>query len=108
MSKTVNVSQFSTLSKKYMTAKILEQRDKVNTQAKASANTALGVWQTSAPMRTGKMRGSLMIESNKSTANLVPRDSYMKVINSVNKRGKSNGFLDRFRKTQGNAFLTKF
>jgi len=59
-------------------------------------------------MRTGRMRGSLRIDSNKSTANLVPIDSYMKVINSVNKRGKHRGFLDTFRKTQGNSFLKKF
>lgn len=108
MSKTVKVSELSTLSRKVMVAKILEKRDKVAQGGKLSANSALMAWQSSAPMRTGRMRGSLRIDSNKSTANLVPIDSYMKVINSVNKRGKHRGFLDTFRKTQGNSFLKKF
>ena len=108
MSKTVKVSELSTLSRKLMVAKILEKRDKVAQGGKISANSALMAWQSSAPMRTGRMRGSLRIDSNKSTANLVPIDSYMKVINSVNKRGKHRGFLDTFRKTQGNSFLKKF
>lgn len=108
MSRTVKVSELSTLSRKLMVAKILEKRDKVAQGGKLSANSALMAWQSSAPMRTGRMRGSLRIDSNKSTANLVPIDSYMKVINSVNKRGKHRGFLDTFRKTQGNSFLKKF
>lgn len=108
MSRTVKVSELSTLSRKLMVAKILEKRDKVAQGGKISANSALMAWQSSAPMRTGRMRGSLRIDSNKSTANLVPVDSYMKVINSVNKRGKHRGFLDTFRKTQGNSFLKKF
>ena len=108
MSRTVKVSELSILSRKLMVAKILEKRDKVAQGGKLSANSALMAWQSSAPMRTGRMRGSLRIDSNKSTANLVPIDSYMKVINSVNKRGKHKGFLDTFRKTQGNSFLKKF
>lgn len=108
MSRTVKVNELGKLSRKVMVAKILEKRDKVAQSGKLSANSALMAWQSSAPMRTGRMRGSLRIDSNKSTANLVPIDSYMKVINSVNKRGKHRGFLDTFRKTHGNSFLKKF
>lgn len=96
------------LSKKLMTAKILEKRDKVAQQAKLSGNSALMAWQSTAPIKTGRMRSTMRLDSNKSTAQLAPIDSYMKVVNSVNKRGKNRGFLDRFRKQQGNSFLQKF
>ena len=108
MSRNVKVGELGILSRKYMVAKILEKRDKVAQQAKLSGNSALMAWQSSAPMRTGRMRGTMRLDSNKSTAQLVPKDSYMEVINSVNKRGKHRGFLDTFRKTQGNSFLKKF
>ena len=108
MSRNIKVSDMGILSKKLMTAKILEKRDKVAQQAKLSGNSALMAWQSTAPIKTGRMRSTMRLDSNKSTAQLAPIDSYMKVVNSVNKRGKNRGFLDRFRKQQGNSFLQKF
>lgn len=106
--KIINTKDLAELPRKYAVAKILERRDKVAKQAKSDMIASLGAWQSTAPIKTGRMRGTMLIRSNKSTAMMYPKDGYMKVINSVNKRGKHQGFLDRYRKTHGKSFLQKF
>lgn len=104
----IDVSQLSELPRKYMTAKILEKRDDVAKQAGSDMSRALGVWSSTAPIKTGRMRSTMTLNRGKYGSSLVPRDSYMKVVNSVNKYGKHKGFLDSFRRAQGRSFLQKW
>lgn len=106
--KRIDVSQLSELPRRYMTAKILEKRDDVAKSAGSSMSGSLSVWTSTAPIKTGRMRSTMTLKRGKYGATMVPRDSYMMVINSVNKRGKNKGFLDRFKRGQGKSFLQKW
>lgn len=106
--KKIDISDLTKLPPRLMTAKILEKRDEVAKQAGSDMTSALSVWRTTAPIKTGRMRSAMTLNRGKYGATLVPRDSYMKVINSVNKRGKHKGFLDRFKRGQGKSFLQKW
>lgn len=104
----ISISDLTVLPRKLMTAKILEKRDEVAKQAGSDMTSALSVWSSTAPIKTGRMRSTMTVKKGKYGATMVPRDSYMKVVNSVNKRGKHAGFLDKFRRNTGNSFLQKF
>lgn len=104
----IDLSDLNKLPRRYMTAKILEKRDDVARSARGSMAASLSVWQSTAPRRTGRMQSLMTLNSDKYSSALVPRDSYMKVVNSVNKRGKHAGFADRYKRTQGKSFLSKW
>ena len=104
----IDISDLTKLPPRLMTAKILEKRDEVAKQASGDMTSALSVWRSTAPIKTGRMRSTMTLNRGKYGATLVPRDSYMKVVNSVNKRGKQKGFLDRFKRGQGKSFLQKW
>ena len=107
-SRKIDISNLSELPRRYMVAKILEKRDDVANDAKKQMNSSLSVWQSTAPYKTGRMRSLMTVNSDKYSAALVPRDSYIMVANSVNKYGKHKGFMDKFKRTQGKSFLSKW
>lgn len=107
-SRKIDISKLSELPRRYMVAKILEKRDDVASDAQKQINSSLSVWQSTAPFKTGRMQSLMTVNSDKYSAALVPRDSYMMVANSVNKRGKHKGFMDKFKRNQGKSFLSKW
>lgn len=107
-SRKIDLSNLSKLPRRYMVAKILEKRDDVAKDAKGQINRSLSVWQSTAPYKTGRMQSLMTVHSDKYSSALVPRDSYMKVANSVNKYGKHKGFMDKFKRNQGKSFLSKW
>lgn len=107
-SRKIDISNLSELPRRYMVAKILEKRDDVANDAQKQMNASLSVWQATAPFKTGRMQSLMTVHSDKYSAALVPRDSYMMVANSVNKRGKHKGFMDKFKRNQGKSFLSKW
>ncbi len=106
--KKIDISDLTKLPPRLMTAKILEKRDEVAKQASGDMTSALSVWRSTAPIKTGRMRSAMTLNRGKYGATLVPRDGYMKVVNSVNKIGKHKGFLDRFKRVHGKSFLQKW
>lgn len=107
-SRKIDLGNIAELPRRYMVAKILEKRDDVRDDSRKAMNRSLTKWMFSAPYKTGTMRSTMIIGSDKYSTALVPRNSYMKVINSVNKRGKRAGFLDDFKAQQGKSFLSKW
>ena len=101
----VDISSLSTLSRKLMIAKVLEKRDKVAKRGKAEANSALGDWRSSAPIKTGRLRNSFAVSTTKSGAQLSEVDNRLKLVNILNNRGKTRGFYTRFLRKHGQSFF---
>lgn len=104
-SRRVDISQLTTLSRKLMTAKILEKRDKIAIKAKGEANSSLGDWRSTAPVKTGQLRNSFKLTSNKSGAQLTPINERLRLVNILNNRGKTKGFYSTFVRKHGQAFF---
>lgn len=104
----VDLGNIAELPRRYMVAKILEKRDDVQKDSKRQMLRSLSVWHSTSPKRTGRMKNLMGVRSDKYSSALVPRDSYIMVVNAINKRGKSKGFVDKFKRNQGKSFLSKW
>lgn len=109
--KTIDISEISSKSQKYMTAVVLDKRDKVNQLAKTTARAALNSWQSSAPAKTGKLRRSAAFSANKSTAGVTIVSSQFHLVNILNnsktRRRKTAGFYNRYKNQFGRVFYSK-
>lgn len=109
--KKIDISELTTKSKKYMTAAILEKRDKVNTIAKTSAKSALSSWKSVAPHKTGALRNQATYFANKSTAGVSMTSNRFKLVNILNyektRQRKTAGFYTRWKNQHGKSFFGK-
>lgn len=109
--KTVDISDLSTKSRKYMVAATLEKRDKINKAARGVAHSALSNWQSTAPRKTGKLRNSVAFSANKSTAGVTTVSAQFHLVNILNnnktRTRKTAGFYNRYKNDFGRIFYGK-
>lgn len=110
MTRVVKVSELENLTRRLAIAKVLEARDKVGKQAKSDAQTAIGTFKQQAPYKTGSMGSSISIgDTNKSNAKIMFRDGKNAIkAYSTNKRGIRKGWLDKWKRTTGTSFISRF